>query len=795
MGKPRQTLNKANHSMNPDRPKTSAGMRDRSTINRIQMYRNFKPKRDRSGRIIKAAPFQSTLKSGSMARVEPNRKWFGNTRVVTQNALQAFNEAMNKVKADPYKVVMNPTKNPVTLLSYTPKAATAPRLLDREPFEQVFGKKATRKRPTLSTYDLGEMVKNAEDDLTKWEESQSLVVTHEDGVKDGQLEIVFKAGTSKRIWNELYKVIDSSDVLVQVLDARDPNGTRCRQVESYLKREKPHKHLVFVLNKADLVPNWAIKKWVAILSAEHPTMAFRASITNCFGKGDLISLLRQFTKLHKDKKQVSVGLIGYPNVGKSSIINALKSKKVCNVAPVPGETKVWQYVTLMNNLFLIDCPGIVYPTGATPTDLVLKGVVRVEKVNQPEDYIHAVLERVKKEYVQKTYGITDWETPEDFLEQVAKKSGRLLKGGEADLSTVAKNILNDYQRGKIPYFVRPPESELVEDEEQEDDTVNEEIDKAKTDEKDADKDIETEKENVIEHESISVDDELITPELEEEVESDDGSSQKMDIKESKSIKSKDQKKEKKGLASIHPFFQRASRKLGDIKKKMAKLKQNLKDIQSKKKERESKKSNPETELDSSAQNKLAADEVNIVASSKNVIGQLPQYMKLPTDDIFSSELPRSKSLSSKPTPNKKSTPNKSSVTQSPSPVKSSRKRKIDDETTPTPTAKKGRPSIVSTPRGAVAVSNLDTSSSSAPGSGKRTTDSATPSTKKSTPQATSSSKRRKNKRLREEDEEETPQPKGLEKRRIQRQEIREMNKKTDFYKEKDVKNRRQSRRQ
>uniref|UniRef100_A0A0B7ABE3 Nucleolar GTP-binding protein 2 N-terminal domain-containing protein n=1 Tax=Arion vulgaris TaxID=1028688 RepID=A0A0B7ABE3_9EUPU len=145
MGRIRQTFDKASHSMNPDRPKTSANMRDRSTIKRLQMYRNFKPKRDKSGRIIKAAPFQSTLKSGTMARVEPNRKWFGNTRVVTQSALQAFNEALNKVKSDPYKVIMNPTKNPVTLLSYTPKAASAPRLLDREPFEKVFGKKSNKK--------------------------------------------------------------------------------------------------------------------------------------------------------------------------------------------------------------------------------------------------------------------------------------------------------------------------------------------------------------------------------------------------------------------------------------------------------------------------------------------------------------------------------------------------------------------------------------------------------------------------------------------------------------------------
>jgi hypothetical protein len=81
-------------------------------------------------------------------------------------------------------------------------------------------------------------------------------------------------------------------------------------------------------------------RWVKILSESHPTLAFHASITNPFGKGSLIQLLRQFSALHPDKKQISVGFIGYPNVGKSSVINTLRKKKVCNVAPIPGETKV-----------------------------------------------------------------------------------------------------------------------------------------------------------------------------------------------------------------------------------------------------------------------------------------------------------------------------------------------------------------------------------------------------------------------------------------------------------------------
>ncbi|XP_065734502.1 nucleolar GTP-binding protein 2 isoform X2 [Phocoena phocoena] len=281
----------------------------------------------------------------------------------------------------------------------------------------------------------------------------------ESGLINEAQEEIYKKGQSKRIWGELYKVIDSSDVVVQVLDARDPMGTRSPHIETYLKKEKPWKHLIFVLNKCDLVPTWATKRWVAILSQDYPTLAFHASLTNSFGKGAFIQLLRQFGKLHTDKKQISVGFIGYPNVGKSSVINTLRSKKVCNVAPIAGETKVWQYITLMRRIFLIDCPGVVYPSEDSETDIVLKGVVQVEKIKTPEDHIGAVLERAKPEYISKTYKIDSWENAEDFLEKLAFRTGKLLKGGEPDVRTVGKMVLNDWQRGRIPFFVKPPSAE------------------------------------------------------------------------------------------------------------------------------------------------------------------------------------------------------------------------------------------------------------------------------------------------------------------------------------------------
>ena len=451
--------NKSMSSTNPDRPRTDMSMRDKSTINRLNMYKyGGKAIRNKRGKILQPAPFQNRAKSGEMGRVEPNRKWFGNTRVISQNSLQKFQEEMGQVKNNPYKVIMKQSKLPVSLLQEKRKQARV-HLLDTESFSHTFGKKAQRKRPNLLSNDLHELIQSAESSNSKYDalQDKNLIVDEPD-CKAEAIDIKFAAGQSRRIWNELYKVIDSSDVIVQVLDARNAPGTRCHQVEAYLKSQKSHKHLIFVLNKCDLVPTWVTKHWITTLSVSNPTLAFHASVTNSFGKGSLIHLLRQFARLHMGRKQISVGFIGYPNVGKSSIINTLRSKKVCKVAPIPGETKVWQYIRLTKRIHLIDCPGVVYPEGETETDKVLKGVTRVEYLKTPSFYISEVLNKTPSHYIKKLYGISEWGSEVDFLEKLAKKTGKLLKGGEFDIETVSKMVLADWQRGKIPYFVKPDEN-------------------------------------------------------------------------------------------------------------------------------------------------------------------------------------------------------------------------------------------------------------------------------------------------------------------------------------------------
>ena len=111
----------------------------------------------------------------------------------------------------------------------------------------------------------------------------------------------------------------------------------------------------------------------------------------------------------------------------------------------------------MKRIYLIDCPGVVPPSNNdSEEDILLRGVVRVENVENPEQYITAVLRKTKPQHIERTYDVRGFNNATEFLELLARKGGRLLKGGEADVNGVAKMVLNDFIRGKIPWFTAPP---------------------------------------------------------------------------------------------------------------------------------------------------------------------------------------------------------------------------------------------------------------------------------------------------------------------------------------------------
>ena len=518
----------ASSKIGKGRENAKGGHRSAATINRLNLYKS-KAIRNRKGRLIggdfmmgdRAGDREITAETG---RIAPDRRWFGNTRVVDPKQLDTFRQEMTEKVADPYSVVLRRKKLPMGLLREAAGRDAPPSqaLLEQEPFSHAFGSKSKRKRVKLDQLmmartdeesdkndDQGSRKKggraevveslsesqqgdanpyskllcvaqtshktyqnrNSREGIVPWGRDSNLQRTEGENIdwRHEKKDDLFLKGQSKRIWGEFFKVVDCSDVILHIIDARNVPGTRCNMIERHIRDNASHKHLVFVLNKVDLVPNWVAKRWMGELAKDRPTIAFHASMTHAFGKGALISLLRQFGKLHEDKKQISVGVIGYPNVGKSSVINTLISKKSCKVAPIPGETKIWQYITLFKRISLIDCPGVVVDTaGDTETESVLKGVVRAERLETPEDFIQAILDQVKREHISAQYKFTKeeskWSTVTQLLEKIATKAGRLLKGGEPCIRSAAITVINDFQRGRLPHYVAPPE--LKEDEQQ-----------------------------------------------------------------------------------------------------------------------------------------------------------------------------------------------------------------------------------------------------------------------------------------------------------------------------------------
>uniref|UniRef100_D8Q6U5 CP-type G domain-containing protein n=2 Tax=Schizophyllum commune (strain H4-8 / FGSC 9210) TaxID=578458 RepID=D8Q6U5_SCHCM len=267
----------------------------------------------------------------------------------------------------------------------------------------------------------------------------------------------------------LHKVIDESDIIILVLDARDPEGCRSRLVEEEVRRrESEGKKLVFVLNKVDLVPKVNAQAWLKYLRHSTPTLPFLSSTQN--QRNNLSSTtspaLLKLLKAYKPKSgSVTIGVVGYPNVGKSSLINTLKRSKACAVASQPGHTKELQSVQLERGIRIVDSPGVVFDDDGAAADaksarkgsVLLRNVVRVDDVEDPIAVVEEIVARTAPEALQRIYNLPAFGSTLEFLTMVALSAGKLLKGGTPDINNAARQILNDWNHQKIPYFSTPPE--------------------------------------------------------------------------------------------------------------------------------------------------------------------------------------------------------------------------------------------------------------------------------------------------------------------------------------------------
>ena len=250
----------------------------------------------------------------------------------------------------------------------------------------------------------------------------------------------------RTLFSKFLKSIKDADVILEVLDSRDPLGTRCIKLEKILK----NKRIILVLNKGDLVPFEVLKRWKKALEDKYPVVFISAK--KRLGLSRLWNILRKYKN---SKKMIKVAVIGYPNVGKSTIINILKGKYSASTSPVAGWTKHIQLFRATRWLRVLDTPGII---SVNEKYMVNTGFILSPKaLKNPILYAIKLLNiGLKKDpdIIKKTYNI-DEKDPEKILSILAIRRGFLGKGGKVIIDEAARTIIRDWYNGKLVFYFKP----------------------------------------------------------------------------------------------------------------------------------------------------------------------------------------------------------------------------------------------------------------------------------------------------------------------------------------------------
>lgn len=350
------------------------------------------------------------------------------------------------------------------------------------------------------------------------------------------------------VWRQLWRVIERSDLIVQIVDARNPLMFRSEDLENYVKDVDPRKENLLLINKADMMTYTQRKAWANYLKGAKVAYRFfsaqlakeqneaqedsesdsgeeedyqptrskpakkatkpaaseedsededeaddgaqvdeppsaKDTDTAAVEEDDddtrilTVEELEEIFLRHApnvstdatDGQKITIGLVGYPNVGKSSTINALVGAKKVSVSSTPGKTKHFQTIHLSPQVVLCDCPGLVFANFAsTKAELVCNGVLPIDQLREYTGPATTVARRIPKAFLEALYGIkihlrpleeggTGVTTASELLRAYARARGFATTGqGNPDESRAARHVLKDYVNGKLLWVEPPP---------------------------------------------------------------------------------------------------------------------------------------------------------------------------------------------------------------------------------------------------------------------------------------------------------------------------------------------------
>lgn len=345
------------------------------------------------------------------------------------------------------------------------------------------------------------------------------------------------------VWRQLWRVMERSDVVVQIVDARNPLLFRCEDLVTYAQELDPTKRSLLLVNKADLLTPVQRQYWAEYFSANNIEFAFWSTIiepekptsdepedtgsqsdskdsissepneeeevsSEAIGQdrddgekenSDVIGCVledateevsemaqilssaallerlrclgeeaRANRKGVKNPSHAVIGLVGYPNVGKSSTINSLCGEKKVSVSATPGKTKHFQTIQLDSSLTLCDCPGLVFPNFvSTKAELVVNGILPVDHLRDPVPAANLVAKRIPGTVLERTYGMTlhrarseegqvETLTGRELLQSYGLARGLMTAHGQPDIQKSGRVVLKDYIKAKLLYIHPPP---------------------------------------------------------------------------------------------------------------------------------------------------------------------------------------------------------------------------------------------------------------------------------------------------------------------------------------------------